>query len=88
MQIPTTSKLQYITAKTRSKIYIIPMHSVRSMVFEDSLKTITINYINNDSKLIIHDDNVKRIFYDTVKDIRSCDNIITEYNIESVSEMK
>ena len=86
MQIPTTTKQQYITAKTRSKIYIIPMHSVRSIVFEDSLKTITINYIQTNSKLVICDDNVKRIFYDTVKDIRSCDNIITEYNVQSVHE--
>lgn len=77
---------QFISAKCKSKIYIIPFNSIRSIVFNESSKCVTINYLNDLTKTTIYDDNVKRIFYDTIKDMRSCDNKITEYEVNQIIE--
>ena len=61
------------------------MSSVRCIIFDESSKSVTINYLN-DVKTILYDDNIKRIYYDTLKDMRSCDDKITEYDVRDIVE--
>lgn len=77
---------QIITVKCHPKTYIIPLNSIRSMIFNESTKSITINYLNDNTKTTLYDNDIKRVFYDTIKDMRSCDSKITECNIEHVIE--
>lgn len=76
---------QIITIKCHPKTYVIPLNSIRSLIFNENAKSITINYLNDSSaKTTLYDDNIKRLFYDTLNDMRSCDHKITEYNIAKI----
>lgn len=77
---------QIITVKCHPKTYVIPLNSIRSIIFNESSKSITINYLNDTAKTTLYDDNIKRLFYDTLNDMRSCDHKITEYNIEKIMD--
>ena len=75
---------QIITVKCYPKTYVIPLNSVRSIIFNETSKSITINYLNNSEQTTLYDENIKRIFYNTLNDMRSCDHKITEYDVAKI----
>jgi len=76
---------QFITVKCYPQTRIIPMSSIKSLVFDESRKIITISMIDGE-KTELSSKNVKSIFYETVKDIRSCDGRLTDYSIDEITD--
>lgn len=74
----------FILAKSGYDTYIIPMHNIRNIVVNDKTKSMTINYLGDNTKTVLRDENIKTVFYDTLKDMRASDARITECHIKEI----
>ena len=78
---------QFITAHCPPKIYVIPVSSIRSIIFNEQAKCMTINYTNDLTRTELYAENIKKVYYDTIKDMRSCDGRLTEFYFEKIVEV-
>lgn len=78
---------QFITAHCPPKIYIIPISSIRSIVINEHSKCMTINYKNNLTRTELYSDNIKKVYYETLKDMRSCESRITDFHFEKIVDI-
>jgi len=79
------ARTHYISARCLHETHLIPIASVRSLVFNEKNKCITINFTNGTDRTEFYCDNVRSVYYETIKDMRTCDGKITEYLVEKIS---
>lgn len=70
--------VHFITTYANNRSYIIPLHNITSITCNEKTKCMSINL--NNQKIEIYSDDVKKSYYDIIKDIRLCDGHITNIN--------
>lgn len=76
----------FMLARSKSQTYIIPLHNIRNIIVNDIQKSMTIKYLGDTMETKLYDENIKTVFYDTLKDMRATDARITECNIERIED--